>query len=333
MLHRTLRALLLLALCCALPFPAFAGAAELSFSLPEGDETIVRMELDDPAPVTLVRVRMKPLTGQTDGVLRETCTVQGLRPGETRLYVLTGSGRTDSEMRVYHITVDGALNVAIEEERILSFFRFTYGGYLPGVRYEVFRLEDTFYLCRGDGPAKRLDEFAYAALTELIGRYDLLSWDGFSGNNPHLLDGEGFSLEIRFTDGTAVAASGENAFPAGWREARDSVVTLLDTAFGEEAPKPAGVYQYEGVTLTLTPDGDFERTAAGQAAPASGEWEITGSRLCLYEDGASYNRYEFIAIGDTLVFLLPRSDPFPGVSVPDGAVFLRRETEEEDQVR
>lgn len=43
-------------------------------------------------------------------------------------------------------------------------------------------------------------------------------WDGFSKYNPHVLDGDGFSLHIDFNDGAKLSASGSNASPERYGE-------------------------------------------------------------------------------------------------------------------
>ena len=56
---------------------------------------------------------------------------------------------------------------------------------------------------------------------ELCGKLDelqVLSWDGYVGNNPHVMDGESFSLEIEPADGKTIYAHGDNAYPKNYNE-------------------------------------------------------------------------------------------------------------------
>ena len=72
-----------------------------------------------------------------------------------------------------------------------------------------------------------MNEEAVQALMEVIETYEVSSWDGFSKANENVLDGEGFSLEIGFTDGTCVKADGDNAFPDHYVDAMGEIWNIL----------------------------------------------------------------------------------------------------------
>ncbi|MBR1382217.1 MAG: hypothetical protein IJ555_00150 [Ruminococcus sp.] len=46
----------------------------------------------------------------------------------------------------------------------------------------------------------------------------ILSWDGFHGSDPNVLDGTSFSFEMKLADGKVISAGGTNSFPNGYRE-------------------------------------------------------------------------------------------------------------------
>ncbi len=52
-------------------------------------------------------------------------------------------------------------------------------------------------------------------------------WDGFSKTNRHVLDGDGFSLEICFNDGRSLYARGSNSFPAGYSDFVGNIRSLF----------------------------------------------------------------------------------------------------------
>ena len=60
-------------------------------------------------------------------------------------------------------------------------------------------------------------------LTGFIRRYDMMSWDGFSGSDSMLLDGTHFSVSFSFQDGTTVHASGYGRFPANYADASAAI--------------------------------------------------------------------------------------------------------------
>ncbi|MGN0801549.1 MAG: hypothetical protein ACI4MF_03025 [Candidatus Faecivicinus sp.] len=59
------------------------------------------------------------------------------------------------------------------------------------------------------------------ALAEILG--DLSAWDGFFEDNPNMLDGESFRLNIAYADGSGVTAWGSNAFPEGYFKAKSAI--------------------------------------------------------------------------------------------------------------
>lgn len=59
------------------------------------------------------------------------------------------------------------------------------------------------------------------ALAEILG--DLSAWDGFSEDNPNMLDGESFRLNIADVDGVGVTARGSNAFPEGYFKVKSAI--------------------------------------------------------------------------------------------------------------
>ena len=61
------------------------------------------------------------------------------------------------------------------------------------------------------------------ALEALIDQAGLRQWDGFSGVNAYMLDGQCFSLYADFSDGTTLHASGSNSFPAGYIDGREAM--------------------------------------------------------------------------------------------------------------
>ena len=61
------------------------------------------------------------------------------------------------------------------------------------------------------------------ALAALLDAHDLWSWAGFDKVDKRVLDGTGFDLNIRFADGKKLIASGSNAFPKGYNEAKEAI--------------------------------------------------------------------------------------------------------------
>lgn len=58
-----------------------------------------------------------------------------------------------------------------------------------------------------------VDASVLAALEKLIDQYEISRWDGFHGTDPEVCDGDGFSLNVRFSNGNSIRASGSNSIP------------------------------------------------------------------------------------------------------------------------
>lgn len=60
-------------------------------------------------------------------------------------------------------------------------------------------------------------------LVRLMDELNLWKWNGFDRADRRVEDGEGFSLNVRFADGTKISASGDNAFPEGYADAEEAI--------------------------------------------------------------------------------------------------------------
>ena len=197
----------------------------------------------------------------------------------------------------------------------------------PSRHYDVFLLEDGYYLSLYDGAAQPLDEGTAAELQRMIEAYGMVSWDGFEGDNPYVLDGEMFFLDVSFEDGTSVHASGNNSFPDGWFEAAGTVEELLLAAPYERNMAVAGTYVYgEDSALVLQEDGTYVFRDGTE-----GDWFREGPRIYLTEvNGGKWYSNTFIALPDALVYIAEDTDGFPGTELPGGARFAKTETEAPD---
>lgn len=211
------------------------------------------------------------------------------------------------------------------EEPCIVRFEMVRSTDLPTRTYEVFLLEDGYWLSRGDGAAQPLDTETVRALQQAAEEYDLRSWDGFSGSNPNVLDGESFRLGIEFSDGTAVEASGTNRFPPDYFTAAGTMETLLEEAPYERNFPTDGTYVYTdeaGGTLILELAEDETFTFSG-VYEGSGNWFREGARIYLSEPDNRWQSYTLIPLTTGLVFLAEESDPVPGMQLPDAARFIR----------
>lgn len=119
----------------------------------------------------------------------------------------------------------------------VSEFYYSYNGSIGGNSYS-YRIKDEdgkkvfiyeamehreFEDMKLDCPPEILDR-----LYKLYLDMRIAEWDGFEKYNPKVLDGDGFSLRIRFNDGTKMSASGSNACPDNYGEFEDRMSEILD---------------------------------------------------------------------------------------------------------
>lgn len=102
-------------------------------------------------------------------------------------------------------------------------------SYFKRVQGYEFRAENGkttayFYMANEEEPYPVPVDQAWAdTLTGFIGQYEMMSWDGFSGSAPGLLDGTHFDAAFTFADGTTVHASGYGQFPGGYGDASEAI--------------------------------------------------------------------------------------------------------------
>ena len=78
-----------------------------------------------------------------------------------------------------------------------------------------------------------VDETALEELSEIASRYRLDQWNGFNKTNSMVLDGESFALSVTLSDETKITASGGNAFPKGYSDAKHEICALFDSLINE----------------------------------------------------------------------------------------------------
>ena len=64
-------------------------------------------------------------------------------------------------------------------------------------------------------------------LMDVMVRWDVGAWNGFAEVDATALDGEGFSLNVTFADGTVLTAHGSNAWPENYGAVETEILALL----------------------------------------------------------------------------------------------------------
>ena len=220
--------------------------------------------------------------------------------------------------------------------RTLDYFWFTHGGELPSQSYEITETDGEFILTRDDDATAQIDSAVLDALMDIIDACDVAVWDGFHESEPYVLDGETFSLSVRFSDGAEVQASGDNRFPDRYHDFSSAVTRLLDTVLDGEL---TGTYRYEGngvggdFTITFEEDGTYTFYEGSLSSYlGGGRWFSERALVYLNEKNGMELQFYFQHDGDTLSFLEAYSDAFPYVEVPDGGKFIKVEAPEDQRI-
>ena len=124
-------------------------------------------------------------------------------------------------------------NIALKRYLVLQSFAplFALEG---GVATYTITMDEGEYLVSVDeGPERPISTDVLDELMNVIGTYDVAAWDGFKESDYNVEDGENFLLEIRFTDGTGIVASGDNAFPDNYSDAMEVMWRILTWNAGD----------------------------------------------------------------------------------------------------
>ncbi len=110
------------------------------------------------------------------------------------------------------------------ESGIASFY-YGYHGMRLGSDFTVTSKDGKTVFNFEDGEHQVYGEMEYECEPVVLGDLEQLykdckvwEWDGFDKVNKNVLDGDGFSLTIKFNDGSEMSAHGSNAYPEGYGE-------------------------------------------------------------------------------------------------------------------
>lgn len=223
----------------------------------------------------------------------------------------------------------------LAKNHILTRFYISRGGYMRPQSYEITLQSGSYMIRENEDAPRRMEPGLIAELQDVIRKYGLEAWDGFHESNPYVLDGEGFWLEMRFADGAAVYAGGDNAFPDSYSDAMAGIDGILEK---EKMTWLAGTYRYEGegfggdFTITLNADGTYTFYEGPLSSYLGmGTWNTWYNAVYLTENEEAGCEMKFMfGIEDgSLIYVAMGSDEFLYVKVSDGERFVRREKAEE----
>ena len=211
---------------------------------------------------------------------------------------------------------------------VLTRFSFSRWGEMMPKTWEVLWDGDDCTIREDGGEPRPFAAELATELAQVVADCDMESWSGVYDTEYEVLDGECFSLEMEFADGTIVTASGNNAFPERYYEATGMIDAIFQR---EKMDAVAGTYKYDGegfggdFTITLNADGTY----AFYEGPLSsymgmGTWYTAYDAVYMNEGDAGFDlSFMFGVEGNSLIYLARGSDAFPYVELPDEARFVR----------
>ena len=127
----------------------------------------------------------------------------------------------------------------------LTSLYFSYSkGYMmnANIRYEFkFNNETNTYIAlikpylvnEEDNLLVEVDETFKNKLKEILIKYDVGKWDGFSKSDKDVLDGDSFSFTANFKDKTSIHTSGYMMWPENYYHVREELDTLFMNLYNE----------------------------------------------------------------------------------------------------
>ena len=235
----------------------------LRFSSFSGGGYEYSVKVEDPSIISCeTRYEFEENAENIDGASYDYfVSFKGLKPGTTTVWIYGHSPIMESENSAYTVTVDETLRVALTPCRALSMLYVYRNGEISYDSYKITLEADGYHVSVNEEQELPLPTDVADALLDVIDRYDVASWDGFSESQRFVLDGEGFYLDFVLTDGTKVHARGDNVFPQHYYDVMNAMWNILEGITEEKT----GMKLYIGGTeVPVT----WERNASVEALKA-----------------------------------------------------------------
>ena len=219
----------------------------------------------------------------------------------------------------------------LAQNHVLTHLFFSRHGDVVPEFYEIFLRKGAYYISENEGEARPLDADLAKDIQRVLEEYDVPSWNGFHGSNPNVLDGEGFTLQFRFADGTAAWASGDNDFPEHYYAVMDGIEEILRS---EKMSRIAGAYRCPGaggdLTLTLSANGDCAFSwGPSRGSRAQGTWSVYADAVYVTGEDGFDLAFSLDPEDGALICRTESADAFPGMKLADGARLVRRDPNRE----
>ncbi len=131
-------------------------------------------------------------------------------------------------------------NIEKEVEKVNSIESFTFSytnGYMVNsdVRYSLVCDDECLILIKRFGEENSLeyeaDNMFIDRLINLINDNELIKWNGFNKNNESVLDGDSFSLNVKYNNGKEIEAYGYMIWPENYKYVKKEIEMLFDSIY------------------------------------------------------------------------------------------------------
>ena len=122
-----------------------------------------------------------------------------------------------------------------EKIETLSSFNFFYtNGYAinTDIRYEIDCKNKCIAIIKNYGEDEsievEIDDTTLNKVIDILNNYDVIKWNGFSGSDKDVLDGDSFSMHFTYNTEKRVSASGYMMWPKNYREVKDELDRIFE---------------------------------------------------------------------------------------------------------
>ena len=128
----------------------------------------------------------------------------------------------------------------IESISSLSFFYTNGYAINTDTRYEIDCKDKCIAIIKQYGKSEeetieaKINDDTMNKIIDLFNKYDVIKWDGFSGTDKDVLDGDSFSMHFTYNTNKNVSASGYMMWPNNYREVEDGLNEIFNSLVEEQ---------------------------------------------------------------------------------------------------
>lgn len=129
-------------------------------------------------------------------------------------------------------------NIVINQDKYngnITRFKYSYGSYNSGYyNYDII-VDNGIVTLNAKGYNgidlninKEIDSLYLIELAQIINEKDIYKWNTFAESDDSVLDGASFSIEVYYSDGKELKASGYMKYPQDYKKCHEALVTFFE---------------------------------------------------------------------------------------------------------